>query len=375
MPVDFALIGHQESWTTAAGVIAALRGAEHAPIPDQEIQEILPWIPPRTVCHVEARSAQGTSAHGVYIDTFIPPDRLETRFLHANLARVRQAAAYAIREEARIVSLGGFSSILIEGNFDLIPQSRKTVYTTGNSLTVAFVVQGILKMCEQEGRDLESATLLIVGATGDVGSGCARCLAPQVARMQLYARNRERLARLEAELEAGGAQVEAATDLRQFRAEANIVICAASLASPSLLLDRVAKDAILCDAGYPKNLSPGAALPNARVFFGGLGQISAGMRFQPDLVGVLNRHPFPDVAHACLLEGMALALERRFESFSRGRGFITPERVSEIEKIAARHGIFLAPLFNADGAVERSCDDPPTRRSSLSGCMMAGNWD
>jgi fatty aldehyde-generating acyl-ACP reductase len=352
MPVDFALIGHQESWSVAAGVVSALRGPEHAPIPDDEIQEILPWIPPRAICHVEARSFLGTSAHGIYIDTFIPPDRLEPHFLRDNLARVRQAAAYAIREEAKIVSLGGFSSILIEGNFEQIPQKRETVFTTGNSLTVAFIVQGILKMCALEGRDLENATLMIVGATGDVGSGCARCLAPQVTRVQLYARNVERLRSLGAELEADGSQVETATDLRQFRAEANIVICAASLASPSLLLGRVAMDAILCDAGYPKNLAPGAALPNARVFFGGLGQICGGMSFQPDLDGVLNRHPFPNIVHGCLLEGMALALERRFEPFSQGRGFINPERVAEIEKIAVRHGIFLAPLYNAEGAVE-----------------------
>jgi len=352
MSLDFALIGHQESWKAAAGVVSALRGPGRALIPDEEIQEILPWIPPRAICHVQAHSALGTRAHGIYIDTFIPPDRLEANCLRDNLARVRQAAAYAIREEAKIVSLGGFSSILIEGNFDQLPQKRNTVFTTGNSLTVAFIIQGIRKMCVLEGRNLESATLLIVGATGDVGSGCARCLAPQVRRVQLFARNVERLRGLRAELETGGARVETATDLRQFRADADIVICAASLASPSLLLGRVARDAILCDAGYPKNLRPGAALPDARVFFGGLGQICGGMRFRPDLDGVLNRHPFPNVAHGCLLEGMALALERKFEPFSQGRGFITPERVTEIEEIAARHGIVLAPLYNADGAVE-----------------------
>jgi hypothetical protein len=53
---------------------------------------------------------------------------------------------------------------------------------------------------------------------------------------------------------------------------------------------------------------------------------------------------------------MALALERRFEPFSQGRGFITQERVDEIETIAARHGIYLAPLYNADGAVEDGLD-------------------
>jgi len=45
-------------------------------------------------------------------------------------------------------------------------------------------------------------------------------------------------------------------------------------------------------------------------------------------------------------------LEHRFEPFSQGRGFITPERVDEMETIAARHGIYLAPLYNADGPVE-----------------------
>jgi predicted amino acid dehydrogenase len=97
-------------------------------------------------------------------------------------------------------------------------------------------------------------------------------------------------------------------------------------------------------------------MPGARIFFGGLGQITAGMRFMPDFHGVLNRHPFPDVVHGCLLEGMALALEGRFEPFSQGRGFITPQRVEEIEAIAERHGIYLAPLYNAEGPVEGPLD-------------------
>src|SRR5262249_17660421 len=130
-------------------------------------------------------------------------------------------------------------------------------------------------------------------------------------------------------------------------------ICAASLACPSLLLDRIAPNALVCDAGYPKNLSPTAELLGATLFFGGLGQIAGGLSLTPDFCGILNRHPLPDVVHGCLLEGMALALEGRFEPFSKGRGFITPERVAEIETIAARHGIHLAPFYNADGPLER----------------------
>jgi fatty aldehyde-generating acyl-ACP reductase len=354
--VDFALVGHPESWSAAAEVFSALRGPEHTPLPDDEIRDILPWIPPRAVCRVDVKSighakAYGPyiEAHGLYIDSFIPPDHLDAAFVQENLTRVRAAAAYAIKAGARIVSLGGFSSILLEGKFDQLPPRQRTVFTTGNTLTVAFIVQGIETMCALQGRDLRRSTLLVVGATGDVGSGCVRCLATKVKRVLLYARNAERLRRLAAELESEGVEVEIGTDLEQFSEKADLVICAASLPSPSLLLRNIAPDALVCDAGYPKNLSPDAETSRATIFFGGLGQITGGMTFDPDLHGILNRHPFPDVAHGCLLEGIALSLEGRFEPFSRGRGAITPKLVDEIEMIAARHGIYLAPFFNSDG--------------------------
>jgi fatty aldehyde-generating acyl-ACP reductase len=354
MPVDFALVGHQESWRAASDVLAILRGPDRSPIPDDEVPEILPWIPPRAVCRIEARSVLDAKAHGLYIDSFIPPDRLDSSFLRENLGRVREAAAYATRVGAKIVSLGGFSSILIEGNLDRLsdhlPQHAGTVFTTGNSLTVAFIVQGIERMCLLEGRDLRSATLLIVGATGDVGSGAARCLAPRVKRVLLHARNPERLHALKAELSLVGATVDVAADLRNPPARADLVICAASLTSPSLLLDGMAPGSIVCDAGYPKNLSPGSS--GARVFWGGLGQVTAGMTFEPDIQSVLYRQSVPDLLHGCLLEGIALALEGRFEPFSQGRGRIMPQRVQEIEAVAARHGIHLAPLHNGDGPLE-----------------------
>lgn len=340
--VDFALIGHQESWNAAAEVLAVLRGRERPPLPEREIKDILPWIPPRVVCHVDVRSTTGARARGVYIDSFIAPDRLEAAYTHENVTRVRDAANCAIKAGAKIVTLGGFSSILIEGNFDRLPETRNTVFTTGNTLTVAFIVQGIREMCALQGRDLRDSTLLIIGATGDVGSGCARCLGPSVRRVLVNARNVERLRRLAAELETDEVRVEIVPDLCRISSAADVVICAASMASP-MSLECIARSALVCDAGYPKNLSPNSQLNGATVFFGGLGQATGGMTFDPDFHGALNRHPFENMAHGCLLEGMALALEGRFEPFSRGRGFITPERVEEIQTIAARHGIHLAP--------------------------------
>ncbi len=334
-----------------------LRGADRTALSEQDVKEILPWIPPRAICKVDVDSLTGSSSHGCYIDCFLPPDELDTRYLRANLARVKDAASCAIRLGAKIVSLGGFSSILIEGNFAHLPSGAETAFTTGNTLTVSFIVRGLMRMCALERRDLTDATVLIIGATGDVGSGCARCLAPLVSRLLLRARNKERLSTLAAQLQRDGCRVALASDGQPFNCPADIVICAASLPSPTFVLNGIAPDAIICDAGYPKNLAPLCA-PKAKVFHGGMGQVTGDLRLSPDLNGILNRHPFPNVAHGCLLEGMALALENRFEPFSQGRGFITRDSVAEMERIADRHGILPAPLFNQAGplAVPRTED-------------------
>ena len=88
------------------------------------------------------------------------------------------------------------------------------------------------------------------------------------------------------------------------------------------------------------------------LFYGGLGQASGGIRLDPDLLGIIYPYPLRNVAHGCLLEGIALAMERRFEPFSKGRGLITPQRVEEMWQIAQKHGIGLPPLFNGEGLVE-----------------------
>src|ERR1051326_6717925 len=136
-------------------------------------------------------------------------------------------------------------------------------------------------MCALENRRLRNSTLLVIGATGDVGSGCVRCLAGSMRRVVLCARNVDRLRKLAAELNAQGVQTEIATDLEQLQSEADIVICAASMTSPSLLSGRIAPDALVCDAGYPKNVSADMAIPNATVFFWSSGRITRPIGFCP----------------------------------------------------------------------------------------------
>ena len=351
---EFALIGHAASWASCAAVVRTLRGSGPAALSDRDVREILPWIPPRTVCRVTVRSQLEIEARGVYIDCFIPPDQLGPRSDYANLQRIREAASYAVREGALIATLGGFSSILLEGKVDFPPPECGTVFTTGNTLTVAYIVQGLSEAARLSGRRLSDLTVLIVGATGDVGSGCARYLAGLTKGLLLCARNPQRLRKNWETLRRQEPAARAATDISELLPDADAIICVASLPSPSLVLSGARSGAIVCDAGYPPNLHVESDREDTMVFSGGLGQIRAGYRLEPDLTGSLSRHPFPNVVHGCLLEGMVLALEKRYEAFSHGRGNITSERVNEIWELALKHGFALAPFFHGD----KRCSEP-----------------
>ena len=349
---DFALVAHFETWDRAAAAISLLRGPDRPPIPADDIRDILPWIPARTCSRVTVGSSQGHQVHGVYIDSFIPPDRLDRRFLRENLARVYEAAQYAIREGARIVTLGGFSSILLEGKMDLLPSHPETAFTTGNTLTVALIVSGVERALKLAGRDLAESNVLIIGASGDVGSGCARCLAPRVRRLLLCARNPDRLNKLAGEFSGLDGRITADTDLPRLSQEADVVICAASLTASDMLLDELPPGSIVCDAGYPKNLSGHFAPRGCPVFYGGLGQASGGITLDPDLLGIMYPYASGNLTHGCLLEGIVLALAQRYEPFSQGRGLITPEKVDEIWHMAQKHGIGLPSLVNGEDSAE-----------------------
>jgi fatty aldehyde-generating acyl-ACP reductase len=346
----FALIGHLDSWEKTAAVVRTLQGGIGRPISVRDVREIVPFLPPRTVCRVTVFSTDGSCAHGVYVDAFLSPDRLCEGSVREKIQRIGEAASCARREGASVAALGGFSSIVLEGKVDLLPSHEEVAFTTGNTLTVAYIVKAVERASALAGRPLSSQAVLILGATGDVGSGCARYLLGRAGRLLLCARNPNRLRKLQRALASNTTAVSISTDPEEFLPEADFIVAAASLDAPRFSLRSVRPDAIVCDAGYPKNvvsLSDGP--PGPVVFFGGMGQVLGGLQLVPDLLPVLAPHPAPDVVQGCLLEGMLLALEGRCESYSRGRGNISAGHVDEIWALAGKHGFALAPFFNDQG--------------------------
>jgi fatty aldehyde-generating acyl-ACP reductase len=344
----FAAVGHQESWGQIAAVYQAMRSPGRAPLTDADLREVVPWIPPRTISrfHVAAGPAADPVA-GIYVDTFITPDELALGPTRRLVAKVHDGIRAAEREGARVATLGGFTSILLEAMDQ--PPAGNLVLTTGNTLTAALIVRGIERAARLLGRPLTCETLLVIGATGDVGSACARCFAGRTRHLLLAARNRNRLESEAARLRRHG-PVEESTDVSALLAEATMIIAAASTPAPCFALAACHPEALICDAGYPKNIriAPGD-VQHRRVFWGGMGVLGGGLWSDDGILEEFYRFPSAHTAHGCLLEGAVLAIAGRFEPFSTGRGRITPERVDEMLRLSCASGVTLAPLFDAAG--------------------------
>jgi fatty aldehyde-generating acyl-ACP reductase len=349
----FAALGHQESWSQIAAIVHALRAPTHPPLTEAELREIVPWIPPRTVSRLTVAAAPGgRPVHGIYIDTFITPDELARRPTRRVLDKVRDGIKAAEREGARVATLGGFTSILLEAMVRE-PEGGMAL-TTGNSLTAALIVRGVERAAHLLGRNLEAETLLIIGATGDVGSACARSFVGRTRRLFLAARNRERLER-EALLLRDFGRVDVSTDVDEPLRQSTIVIAAASTAEPTFVLAAGTPGAIVCDAGYPKNIRAAQGEGGQRLFWGGMGVLAGGIKSQDGLHEQFYRFPVTNAVHGCMLEGAVLAMAGRFEAFSTGRGRITLGRLEEMWRLAEMCGVSLAPLFDGNGPWAEEC--------------------
>ncbi len=348
--LDFALISHQDSWDHVSKFLHAIRKRDLEALSIDKIQDLFAWIPPRPVFQIGVKSTfNGMEVKGAYIESFIAPDQLLITNFKKLIQKVQQAGACAIREKAKIVTLGGFTSIILEGNIDLLPVNQGTKFTTGNTMTAALVVKGVEKASEIHNIPISEARLLVLGSTGDIGSGCVNYFAGKVKQLLLCAR---RLSLLEVQAEKireKTPSVKFSTEAGDLLPLADIVISVASTSEPEFSISQCQPHTLVCDAGYPKNILVDHSGHRNRHWHGGLGQILGGYYFNPDYTQSFYTFPYRNIGHGCLLEPVLLAMEERYESFSAGRGNITVEKIEEIWEMSKKHGVELAPFFNQEG--------------------------
>jgi len=346
-PLDFAVIGHQDSWQNIKMLLNGMRSIDKGSLSIEKIKDIYSFIPPRSIFKMNVRSKTGAGINGAYIETFIDPDKLDAMHLRGNIKKVSDAIYTAQKLNAKIVTLGGFTSIVLEGNFNAF-ETSKTKLTTGNTLTSAYILKGIEKVTYEHNIHLSDSNILIIGATGDIGMACANYLKSKVKQLLLCARNKKRLEEYANELTEQSISVRHSTTLNELISEADIIISAAS--SNDIVIQNSKKPVIICDAGYPKNLEQKIEKETGVfLFHGGMGHLQFGYDFDPDYRKYFYNYPAPDIAHGCILEAVVLAFENKLENYSVGKGNISNHKIEEIYKMSLKHGLDVAPFYNAQG--------------------------
>lgn len=345
--VNFAVIGHQDNWENIERFVNGVRTPEQGKLSVEKLKNIFPFIPPRVLFKMKVRSVSGHEINGIYIDSFIDPDKLDTKYTKSNIKKVLLAAKCAQKEGASVTALGGFTSIVQEGNFDSFPRNG-IKFTTGNTLTAAYIVKGVEAAALRSTIALANSKLLIVGATGDIGMACVNYFKNKVSQLLICARNVNRLEKLAISLADENINTKYHISVDELLPEADIIICVAS--TTGLNFKGCKKNSLVCDAGYPKNLDRQIEdNPDVKLFHGGMGQITMGYDFDPDYSDNFYQYPAPGIVHGCILEAVVLAFENKIESYSAGKGNITNDKIEEIYACALKHGITLAPFHNAKG--------------------------
>ncbi|MBN1687526.1 MAG: SRPBCC family protein [Candidatus Omnitrophica bacterium] len=287
------------------------------------------------------KSMTGEEANGYFIMCPIIPDMIHIA-PEKVVEKVEQACRVAEKLNVGIVTLGGFTSIAGERYGKTLSSHVSIPITTGNTLTCAMTLDGIFKAAQIMEVDLPKAKVTVIGGSGDIGSTCARILAEHVSEITITGRNEKSLMETERLLTyLGKARIHTSTNNDKAIQGADIVLAAASASQSMIDFNHFKRGAVICDVGYPKNISYTAcSRRDILIFSGGIAQLPNDFHLGFD-IGM----PSPRALYGCFTEALILDLEKRYENFSMGKGNITKERISFIRELGKKHGFDLAPFF------------------------------
>lgn len=317
-------------------------------VPFRWVEEVFKHVSPRVLSHITGiESRTGAQAEGWFLAVPMTPRvLLETPFEKV-LPKIVQAGRMAEELGAQIIGLGAFLKVVGDRGVS-VARALRTPVTTGNSYTAGSALQGTLLAAARMGIRADQAKATVIGATGAIGSVCARILAKHVAEITLVARHIERLEALQEEIaRSTSAQVHISTDSRQAVRDADMVIAVSSATDVLVEPEDLRPGAVVCDVARPRNVS--AAVYERRqdvlVIDGGV------IRVPGEHVDFGFHFGFPPKhAEACIAETIILALERRYKCFTLGAD-ISVEQVEEITRLAHKHGFEVAGFRRFERAI------------------------
>ena len=187
---------------------------------------------------------------------------------------------------------------------------------------------------------------MVVGATGAIGSVCARLLAMAADEVYMVSPETAKLLSLKESIlrETPDARLFLSSRADKDIAEMDMIVTATSGAGKKVLdIMKVKPGCVITDVARPLDLPPSEVARRPDVLVVESGEIQL-----PGEVKMKNIGLPENVAYACLAETIVLALEGKFESYTVGRE-IEWEKVREIYRLGLKHGMKLAAISGVNG--------------------------
>jgi len=341
----------------------------------QVVEKAVAYVPPFVYSHVTGIvSATGDEAEGWLITVGGTPKEMLAHPPEFTYSRLLEASEISRRLGAQIMGLGAFTKVVGDAGVTVAKQARLPV-TTGNSYSASGALWaghdalrrlGIVEMGEQ---GMMHGKAMVVGASGAIGSACARLLALACDELWLVSPETAKLLALKEQIESENprAEIFVATSPAAALPDMDMIVTATSAAGQKVLdIESVKPGCVITDVARPLDLSAEdvAKRPDVLVIESGEVELPGEPRLRD--IGL------PDgVVYACLAETIVLALEGRYENFTVGRN-IEWEKVKEIYKLGLKHGMKLATISGVNGPYTED-DFARVRAAALAARESAGS--
>lgn len=342
-PVDFAFILHPLNIEDIFRKLKFMRNW-----PEWLVKGTVSLLPPLMTSRITGIKSPYGSVEGCFIGITLTSQQMLELPPEVSIKKIIAAGRKAAAVGAKIVGLGAMTAVVGDAGIT-VDRHLDIAVTTGNSYTVATALEGTQKAAELMEIDLNRAEVAILGASGSIGSVCARILARKVNYLTLIARNTERLEKLAAQiLKDTGLAAKVTSNVKEAVRHADVIVAVSSSADTLIEPEDLKPGAVVCDVARPRDVSVKVAEQrnDVLVIEGGVVEVPGDVNFN------FNFGFPPKTAYACMAETMILALEKRYESFSLGRD-LTVEQIDEISRLAAKHGFKLAGFRSFERAVSR----------------------
>jgi predicted amino acid dehydrogenase len=319
------------------------------------VEKLMAYSPPFVYSKVTGiKSPTGVEAEGWLIAIGATPKQMLAHSPEFINSRLLKAAKIAKGLGAQIIGLGALTKAMGDAGLTVAKFSDLPI-TTGNSYSASAALwataeavrkMGLIEMTK--GKKLKGKTM-VIGATGAVGSVCARLLATAFEEVYMVDTHDAKLLSLRESMlnEIKDVNVHITTRSDRFLDDMDVIVTASSAGPDEEILDmeKVKPGCVITDVNRPLNFTIKDAKRRPDVLIIASGEIA--LPGEPEMKNIGLP---PGVAYASLAEAIVLALEGRFENFSVGKD-VQWEKVSEIYKLGLKHGMKLSAISGLEGVL------------------------